>query len=163
MFVFVKVSPGAQSNRKSGQIIKRYVRNKNDEGNLPKVRALYKEAIKEEQLLIKLIRKFIRLMYLYLFAYEQGLGVIETETFRKERKPHRSHNSSTDAVLEARVQVLYSPETGIELEETIMNNGFIEEEMNEEDLEDIEENGENELDSYDDVNGGGRSDRTMNR
>ncbi len=55
------------------QIIKRYVRNYNDEGNLPKVRALYKEAIKEEQLPIKLIRKFIRSMYFYLFEYEQGL------------------------------------------------------------------------------------------
>lgn len=31
--------------------------------------------------------------------------------------------------------MLYSPETGIELEETIMNDGLIEEEMNEEDLE----------------------------
>lgn len=51
--------------------------------------------------------------------------------------------------------MLYSPETGIELEETIMNDGLIEEEMNEEDLEDEEdieeENGENEFDSYDDV------------
>lgn len=74
-------------------------------------------------------------MYFYLFAYEQGLDIIEAEAFRKERKSHRSHNSSTDAELEARVQVLYSPETGIELEETIMNDGLIEEEMNEEDLE----------------------------
>lgn len=104
---------------------------------------------------IKLIRKFIRLMYFYLFAYEQGLDIIEAEAFRKERKSHRSHNSSTDAELEARVRVLYSPETGIELEETIMNDGLIEEEMNEEDLEDEEdieeENGENEFDSDDDV------------
>ncbi len=42
------------------------------------------------------------------------------EAFRKESKSDRRH-TLVHAVLEIRVQVLSSPETGIELEETIMN------------------------------------------
>ncbi len=70
-----------------------------------------------------LMQWFLRILQKYNFAkmrqsglprvisqYEQGLDIM-AEAFRKERKSHRSHNSSTDAELEARVQELYSPET----------------------------------------------------
>jgi len=91
------------------QVIKRHIKKFNDEGNLPKVRELYKESITESVLQRALIRKFIRLMYVYLYAYDQGLDVIQAESFRRERKSHRSHSPSIDTTLEQRVQHLYHP------------------------------------------------------
>eukprot|EP01040_Poterioochromonas_malhamensis_P012870 gene12870-14098_t len=44
-----------------------------------------------------------------LYAYDQGLNVIQAESFGRKRKSHRSHSPSIDTTLEQRTQHLYHP------------------------------------------------------
>lgn len=104
----MKFHPELNAIERVWQVIKRFVRSYN-EGNLAAVRKLYAEAIQEENLPKSLIRRFIRLVNVYLIAYESGLSLVQAEEFRKDRRSHRCYNPAMDEILAGKIDELYSP------------------------------------------------------
>lgn len=72
---------------------------KHADGTIDKLRTLMEEGISQENLPLKLIRKYIRLCSAYLLAYEQGHDIVTANAYIK--KTHRSHSRTIDAALDA--------------------------------------------------------------
>lgn len=75
------------------------------DGKLSTLIRLMKEGLAEGIMPLTMIRRFIRLSYAYLIGYERGLDVLQTQTWLKKQRKHRSYSEKIDAALSA----LYFP------------------------------------------------------
>lgn len=58
---------------------------------------------------LSMIRRFIRLSFAYLIAYDKGLDVLQTEAWLRKQRKHRSYDEKIDDVLNA----LYFPKDNL--------------------------------------------------
>eukprot|EP01031_Cornospumella_fuschlensis_P036930 gene36930-44804_t len=75
------------------------------DGTVATVKRLMKEGMSEHILPLSMIRKFIRLSFAYLLAYQQGLTIVGADKWIRKHRSHRKHSQTMDAALEA----LYFP------------------------------------------------------
>ena len=85
-------------------VMKRYIRKYND-GTIATLRKNMDKGLSPAILPISLIRKYFRLTWAYLIAYENGLDMIEAEKLTKTYRSHRAYNPTLDEKLDA----LYKP------------------------------------------------------
>lgn len=105
---------------------------KHADGTIDKLRMLMEEGIQQENLPLKLIRKYIRLCSAYLLAYDQGHDIVTANAHIKKYRSHRSHSRTTDAALDN----LYFPSESLLTGEISINDIDM---STDEDLPDVRE------------------------
>gem|GEM_PF-6246292 len=84
--------------------MKWYLR-KHADGTLEKLKVLMKRGLSEDNLPLRLIRKYCRLLTAYYIAYNEDKDIIEADAWIRKHRSHRGHSG----LMDNRLEQLYFP------------------------------------------------------
>ena len=84
--------------------MKWYLR-KHADGTLEKLKVLMKRGLSEDNLPLRLIRKYCRLLTAYYIAYNEDKDIIEADAWIRKHRSHRGHS----VLMDNRLEQLYFP------------------------------------------------------